>query len=104
MICIVSHKSHKCKLCAEWAHHYTYSTLDGETSLSHAEAQCETIIHTALATKHAMLQQHHSTLQQTHDALWQNNNSLQQTNTSLLHELDIVCIDLMQDYDDLASD
>jgi hypothetical protein len=29
---------------------------------------------------------------------------LQQTNTSLLHELDIVCIDLMQDYDDLASD
>jgi hypothetical protein len=62
MIHIVSHKSHKCKLCAEWAHHYAYSALDGETSLSCAEAQHETIIHTALTTEHAMLQQHHSTL------------------------------------------
>jgi hypothetical protein len=69
MIRIILHKSHKCKLCAEWAHYYAYSALDSETSLSYAEAQHETIIHTTLAAKHATLQQHHSTLQQTHDAL-----------------------------------
>jgi len=53
MVRIVSHESHACKLCAEWARHYTYSALDGETSLSHAEAQWETIILTGLTAEHA---------------------------------------------------
>jgi hypothetical protein len=77
MVCIILHESHACKLCAEWACHYTYSTLDGKTSLSCAEAQWEMIILTSLTTEHAMLKHHYDTLQQANAALQLNNNSLQ---------------------------
>lgn len=39
MVCIILCESHACTLCAEWAHYYTYFTLDSKVSLSYAEAQ-----------------------------------------------------------------
>jgi hypothetical protein len=104
MVCIILHKSHTCKLCAEWAHHYTYSTLDGETSLFHAEAQQETIILTSLTAEHATLKHHYDALQQANAALQLNNSSLQQTNASLLCELNIIRINLAREHDDLTND
>jgi hypothetical protein len=76
MVYIVSHESHTCKLCAEWAHHYTYSALDGKSSLSCAEAQQETIILTSLTAEHATLKHHYDALQQANAALQLNNSSL----------------------------
>ena len=51
MVCIILCESHVCTLCAEWAHHYTYSTLDSKVSLSHAEAQWEIIILASLTAE-----------------------------------------------------
>ena len=69
MVCIVLHESHTCTLCAEWAHHYTYSALDSKVSLSCAEAQWETIILAGLTMEHPMLKHHYDALQQANTAL-----------------------------------
>jgi hypothetical protein len=55
-----------------WTKHYTAFAMNGDHTLLDAEAQCETVICSALAVELAILQQAHTSLQHTHSNLQQN--------------------------------